>query len=75
MLVCSHSVSPPDQSAGGSSSLSHHSHHLSNRRQSGAKLHSLSVEAPITKVVNLLLAVQEKSPSYISEALDKVNKI
>ena len=48
------------------------SHHLSARRQSGAKLHSLSVEAPITKVVNLLLAVQENSPQYIAQALDKV---
>ena len=51
---------------------------LGGRRQSsGAKIHSLSAavgEAPITKVINIILAAQENSPLYISQALDKVCK-
>ncbi len=44
----------------------------SHRRPSGAKLHSLAVEAPMTKVINIILAAQENSPLYIAQALDKV---
>ena len=32
----------------------------------------MSVEAPITKVINIILAAQENQPSYIAQALDKV---
>ena len=46
-------------------------HALSMRRPSGAKLHSMSVEAPITKVINIILNAQENSPNYIAQALDK----
>ena len=45
---------------------------MSHRRPSGAKLHSLAVEAPMTKVINIILAAQENSPLYIAQALDKV---
>ncbi len=53
--------------------LGHNIHHLGMRRQSAAKIHSLSVEAPITKVINIILAAQENSPQYIAQALDKVS--
>ncbi|XP_059082020.1 high affinity cAMP-specific and IBMX-insensitive 3',5'-cyclic phosphodiesterase 8A-like isoform X2 [Tigriopus californicus] len=46
--------------------------HHGFRRQSNAKMHSLSVEAPITKVINIILAAQENSPLYIAQALDRV---
>ena len=46
---------------------------MSHRRPSGAKLHSLAVEAPMTKVINIILAAQENSPLYIAQALDKVS--
>ncbi len=42
------------------------------RRQSLARLHSMAIEAPITKVINIISAAQESSPIYISQALDKV---
>ena len=45
---------------------------MTHRRPSGAKLHSLAVEAPMTKVINIILAAQENSPLYIAQALDKV---
>ena len=32
----------------------------------------MSIEAPITKVINIILAAQENQPSYIAQALDKV---
>ena len=42
------------------------------RRPSSHKQYSMSVEAPITKVINIILAAQENQPSYIAQALDKV---
>jgi len=32
----------------------------------------MSVEAPITKVINIILAAQENCPAYVAQALDKV---
>ena len=45
---------------------------LSRPRSSGGKHYSLSIEAPITKVINIILAAQENQPSYVVQALDKV---
>ena len=45
---------------------------LSRPLSSGGKHYSLSIEAPITKVINIILAAQENQPSYIVQALDKV---
>ncbi len=45
------------------------------RRQSLARLHSMAIEGPITKVINIITAAQESSPNYISQALDKVRTI
>jgi len=46
------------------------------RRTSSAKIyHHLSVEAPITKVINILMSARESSPPYIAQALDKVLEI
>lgn len=45
------------------------------RPLSGGKHYSLSIEAPITKVINIILAAQENQPSYIVQALDKVVEI
>lgn len=42
------------------------------RRQSLARLHSMAIEGPITKVISIISAAQESSPNYISQALDKV---
>ncbi len=42
------------------------------RRQSVAKMQHHTVEAPITKVIGIILAAQENSPQYIAQALDKV---
>jgi len=42
------------------------------RRPSSHKQYSMSIEAPITKVINIILAAQENQPSYIAQALDKV---
>ena len=36
--------------------------------------HTLSVEAPITKVIHILMSARESSPLYIAQALDKVQK-
>ena len=46
---------------------------LPRPRSSGGKHYSLSIEAPITKVINIILAAQENQPSYIVQALDKVD--
>jgi hypothetical protein len=35
----------------------------------------MSIEAPITKVINIILATQENQPSYIAQALDKVGSL
>ncbi|GFU39456.1 high affinity cAMP-specific and IBMX-insensitive 3',5'-cyclic phosphodiesterase 8B [Trichonephila clavipes] len=43
-----------------------------NRRQSFAKFHPMTVEPPITKVINMILATQEHSPLFVVQALDRV---
>lgn len=40
-----------------------------------AKLHSLTIEAPITKVINIIAAAQQNCPLYIAQALEKVLEI
>ena len=45
------------------------------RRQSLVKLHALTIEAPITRVINIITAAQETSPMYIAQALEKVLEI
>jgi hypothetical protein len=42
------------------------------RRQSIAKLHNLSIEAPITKVIALITSVQENANAEDIQTLDKV---
>jgi hypothetical protein len=42
------------------------------RRQSIAKLHNLSIEAPITKVIALITSVQENANAEDVQTLDKV---
>lgn len=42
------------------------------RRQSIAKLHNLSIEAPITKVIALITSVQENANIEDVQTLDKV---
>nr|XP_054755650.1 high affinity cAMP-specific and IBMX-insensitive 3',5'-cyclic phosphodiesterase 8A-like [Lytechinus pictus] len=36
-----------------------------NRRQSVARIHSMTIEAPITKVINIINTAQENSPSTV----------
>jgi len=48
---------------------------LKARRRSSGKSHNNSIEAPITKVLNIILAAQENQPVYIAQALDKVVEI
>ena len=45
------------------------------RRTSLAKLHSLTIEAPITKVINIIAAAQQNCPLYIAQALERVLEI
>ncbi|KAK4300621.1 hypothetical protein Pmani_027186 [Petrolisthes manimaculis] len=45
------------------------------RRQSLVKLHSLTIEAPITRVFNIISAAQDSSPSYVAQALEKALEI
>lgn len=45
------------------------------RRQSLVKLHSVTIEAPITRVFNIISAAQENSPAYVAQALEKVLEI
>ncbi|XP_069990396.1 high affinity cAMP-specific and IBMX-insensitive 3',5'-cyclic phosphodiesterase 8B isoform X2 [Penaeus vannamei] len=45
------------------------------RRHSLVKLHSLTIEAPITRVFNIITAAQENSPAYVAQALEKVLEI
>ncbi|XP_012867313.1 PREDICTED: high affinity cAMP-specific and IBMX-insensitive 3',5'-cyclic phosphodiesterase 8A [Dipodomys ordii] len=48
----------------------------SQRRHSSlARIHSMTIEAPITKVINLINAAQERSPVPVTEALDRVLEI
>ncbi|XP_022241096.1 high affinity cAMP-specific and IBMX-insensitive 3',5'-cyclic phosphodiesterase 8B-like isoform X2 [Limulus polyphemus] len=46
-----------------------------NRRQSLARLHTMTIEAPITKVINMLLATQENSPNFVAKDIDKILEI
>ncbi|KAM9820508.1 high affinity cAMP-specific and IBMX-insensitive 3',5'-cyclic phosphodiesterase 8B [Neosynchiropus ocellatus] len=49
---------------------------LQNRRHSSvARVHSMTIEAPITKVINIINAAQESSPATVAEALDRVLEI
>ncbi|XP_064168929.1 high affinity cAMP-specific and IBMX-insensitive 3',5'-cyclic phosphodiesterase 8A-like isoform X5 [Anguilla rostrata] len=45
------------------------------RNSSMARIHSMTIEAPITKVINIINAAQESSPMPVSEALDRVLEI
>uniref|UniRef100_A0A3B4DNG5 Phosphodiesterase n=1 Tax=Pygocentrus nattereri TaxID=42514 RepID=A0A3B4DNG5_PYGNA len=49
---------------------------LQTRRYSSmARIHSMTIEAPITKVINIINAAQESSPVTVAEALDRVLEI
>ncbi|XP_032941702.1 high affinity cAMP-specific and IBMX-insensitive 3',5'-cyclic phosphodiesterase 8B isoform X3 [Catharus ustulatus] len=49
---------------------------LQTRRYSSmARIHSMTIEAPITKVINIINAAQENSPNTVAEALDRVLEI
>ncbi|XP_037340792.2 high affinity cAMP-specific and IBMX-insensitive 3',5'-cyclic phosphodiesterase 8B isoform X2 [Pungitius pungitius] len=49
---------------------------LQKRRYSSvARIHSMTIEAPITKVINIINAAQESSPVTVAEALDRVLEI
>ncbi|XP_077534475.1 high affinity cAMP-specific and IBMX-insensitive 3',5'-cyclic phosphodiesterase 8B-like [Haemaphysalis longicornis] len=41
------------------------------RRQSFAKFHAMTLEAPITKVINMLVSAQESSTTVVAQALDR----
>lgn len=43
-----------------------------NRRQCFAKFHAMTIEAPITKVINMLTTTQENSPPFVAQSLDRV---
>uniref|UniRef100_A0A8C6B0I1 Phosphodiesterase n=1 Tax=Monodon monoceros TaxID=40151 RepID=A0A8C6B0I1_MONMO len=45
------------------------------RRSSTARIHSMKIEAPITKAINIISAAQESSPMPVTEALDRVLEI
>uniref|UniRef100_A0A8C1GSY7 Phosphodiesterase n=1 Tax=Cyprinus carpio TaxID=7962 RepID=A0A8C1GSY7_CYPCA len=48
----------------------------SQRRYSSmARIHSMTIEAPITRVINIINAAQESSPMPVAEALDRVLEI
>lgn len=57
------------------SDLSNGGHAPLNRRQSVARIHSMTIEAPITKVINIINAAQENSPVTVVQALDRVLEI
>ncbi|KAK2538848.1 Pde8b [Columba guinea] len=40
-----------------------------------ARIHSMTIEAPITKIINIINAAQENSPVTVAEALDRVLEI
>ncbi|CAG5127585.1 unnamed protein product, partial [Candidula unifasciata] len=48
---------------------------FSRRRESIVRGHSMNIEAPITKVINIINAAQENSPLSVAQALDKVLEI
>lgn len=50
-------------------------HTVARRRESFARIHSMTIEAPITKVINIINAAQENSPITVVQALDKVLEI
>lgn len=50
-------------------------HGIPRRRESVARIHSTMIEAPITKVINMINAAQESSSLTVSQALDKVLEI
>lgn len=45
------------------------------RHSSLARIHSMMIEAPITKVINIINAAQENSPTPVTEALNRVLEI
>uniref|UniRef100_A0A2I3HD45 Phosphodiesterase n=1 Tax=Nomascus leucogenys TaxID=61853 RepID=A0A2I3HD45_NOMLE len=45
------------------------------RHSSMARIHSMTIEAPITKVISIINAAQESSPMPVTEALDRVLEI
>ncbi|XP_066274896.1 high affinity cAMP-specific and IBMX-insensitive 3',5'-cyclic phosphodiesterase 8B-like isoform X5 [Branchiostoma lanceolatum] len=45
------------------------------RRDSIARIHAMTIEAPITKVINIINAAQENCPINVVQALDKVLEI
>ncbi|KFP64454.1 High affinity cAMP-specific and IBMX-insensitive 3',5'-cyclic phosphodiesterase 8A, partial [Cariama cristata] len=45
------------------------------RHSSMARIHSMTIEAPITKVINIITAAQESSPMAVAEALDRALEI
>ncbi|XP_038669154.1 high affinity cAMP-specific and IBMX-insensitive 3',5'-cyclic phosphodiesterase 8A isoform X2 [Scyliorhinus canicula] len=45
------------------------------RRASIARIHSMTIEAPITKVINIINVAQESSSEPVAEALDRVLEI
>uniref|UniRef100_UPI00398F6CF6 high affinity cAMP-specific and IBMX-insensitive 3',5'-cyclic phosphodiesterase 8A n=1 Tax=Pristiophorus japonicus TaxID=55135 RepID=UPI00398F6CF6 len=45
------------------------------RRSSIARIHSMTIEAPITKVINIINVAQESSSELVAEALDHVLEI
>lgn len=45
------------------------------RHSSMARIHSMTIEAPITKVINIINSAQENSPMPVAEALDRVLEI
>ncbi|XP_059517601.1 high affinity cAMP-specific and IBMX-insensitive 3',5'-cyclic phosphodiesterase 8A-like [Myotis daubentonii] len=45
------------------------------RHSSMARIHSMTTEAPITKVINIISAAQENSSMPVTEALDRVLEI
>ncbi|XP_066211207.1 high affinity cAMP-specific and IBMX-insensitive 3',5'-cyclic phosphodiesterase 8A [Saccopteryx leptura] len=45
------------------------------RHSSIARIHSMTIEAPITKVISIINAAQENSPMPVTEALDDVLEI
>ncbi|KAM8782791.1 high affinity cAMP-specific and IBMX-insensitive 3',5'-cyclic phosphodiesterase 8A isoform 2-T2 [Rhynchonycteris naso] len=48
---------------------------IQRRHSSIARIHSMTIEAPITKVINIINAAQENSPMPVTEALDHVLEI
>ncbi|KAG9488135.1 hypothetical protein GDO78_007760 [Eleutherodactylus coqui] len=46
-----------------------------HRCSSMARIHTMTIEAPITKVINIINTAQENSPVTVAEALDRVLEI